>query len=220
MIRFPPLPCEVDPAGGCKCSPSSNIGRTCSSARYDGASPPWEDNSRSGLSFPGGPSGLTGSSGSQRTNDANIGGRRHCWTISGRLGRWPFPDISACAVITWRSGGKSMRKSVIVAIVVTLCAAASAFAQAAAPSATPQQAPSPADIQQQRQQLQQQIQQLQQPLQKLGAGTPSPELQQQMQQVTQQLMQLGGGRGGRGAGPGGPPRAAPPAPYKCEPVNP
>ena len=102
-----------------------------------------------------------------------------------------------------------MRKSVIAAMAVTLCAAASVFAQAAA------------DVQQQRQQLQQQLQQIQQPLQQLGAGTPSPELQQQIQQVTQQLMQLGGGRGGRaGAGPGGPPRAAAPAPYKCEPVNP
>lgn len=104
-----------------------------------------------------------------------------------------------------------MRKSVITALAVALFAAVGIFAQAAAPQST-----SPAaDVQQQRQQLQQQLQQVQQQLQQLGGETPSPEFQQQIQQVSQQLMMLG--RGGRGAAP---PRAAAPAPYNCEPVNP
>lgn len=123
-----------------------------------------------------------------------------------------------------------MRKSRIAALTVTLCAAASVFAQAAAPPQPPPQAaaqaPSPAVVEQQRQQLQQQLQQLQQQIQQLGTAAPSPELLQQVQQVTQQLAPLGGGRGGRGgrggggAFGGGPARAAGPAAYKCEPVNP
>jgi mannan endo-1,4-beta-mannosidase len=87
-----------------------------------------------------------------------------------------------------------MRKSVNAAVAVTLWAAGSAFAQST---------------------LQQQVDRIQQQLQQLGSGNPSPELQQQVQQTAMQLMLLG--RGGRGAAP---PRAAAPAPYKCEPVNP
>src|ERR1022692_552769 len=87
-----------------------------------------------------------------------------------------------------------MRKSVIAAVAVTLWAAGSAFAQST---------------------LQQQVDRIQQQLQQLGSGNPSPELQQQVQQTAMQLMMVG--RGGRGAAP---PRAAAPAPYACEPVNP
>jgi mannan endo-1,4-beta-mannosidase len=101
-----------------------------------------------------------------------------------------------------------MWKSGIAASAVTLCAAASVFAQAAAPT-------SPPDVQQPRQQLQQQLQRVQQQIQQLGGETPSQELQQQAQQAAIQLMVLA--RTGRGAAPA---RAAAPAPYACEPVNP
>ena len=87
-----------------------------------------------------------------------------------------------------------MRKFVLAATAVMLIAAGSAFAQTTLPE---------------------QLQKVQQQLQQLGSDTPSPELQQQIQQTTQQLMLLG--RAGRGAAPA---RAAAPAPYTCEPVNP
>jgi len=92
-----------------------------------------------------------------------------------------------------------MTKSAIAVMAAMLCTAANVFAQAAAPPAS----------------LPQQIEHIQQRIQQLGSDNPSPELQQQIRQTGMQLMMLG--RAGRGAAP---PRAAAPAPYNCEPVNP
>ena len=66
--------------------PSSNTGPICTSALCGGASPPWEDNLKSVLSFPRGPSASASSSGSQPTNDAAIFGGRAIQGAHHRMG--------------------------------------------------------------------------------------------------------------------------------------